>query len=39
MLRIRRNSVAVLGGLCIAATGLVDDLMIFPNAEQTPEQR
>ncbi len=39
MLNIRSSIVAVLCGLCLAATGFADELMIFPNADQAPEQQ
>ena len=39
MLSIPIRPLAVLCGLCIAATGMADELMIFPNADQTPEKQ
>ena len=39
MLSIRSSIVAVLCGLCMAATSMADELMIFPNADQAPEQQ
>jgi hypothetical protein len=39
MLTKRYGFLAMLCGLCLAATGVADELMIFPNADQTPEQQ
>ncbi len=39
MLTIRRSLVAVLCGLCMAATSMAQELMIFPNADQSAEQQ
>ena len=39
MLNIRSSIVAALCGLCMAATSMADELMIFPNADQAPEQQ
>ena len=39
MLSIRSSIVAALCGLCLAATSMADELMIFPNADQAPEQQ
>ena len=39
MLNIRSSIVAALCGLCLAATSMADELMIFPNADQAPEQQ
>ena len=39
MLNIRSSIVAALCGLCMAATSIADELMIFPNADQAPEQQ
>ncbi len=39
MLNIRFSIVAALCGLCLAATSIADELMIFPNADQAPEQQ
>ena len=39
MLTKRSKFMAILCGLCMAATGMADELMIFPNADQAPEQQ
>lgn len=39
MLNLRISLVAILGAVCMAATGMADELMIFPNADQTPEKQ
>ncbi len=39
MLTNRSKFMAMLCGLCMAATGMADELMIFPNADQAPEQQ
>ncbi len=39
MLTIRCSFVAALCGLSMAATSIADELMIFPNADQAPEQQ
>ncbi len=39
MLNIRFNIMAALCGLCLAATSIADELMIFPNTDQTSEQQ
>ncbi len=39
MLNIRCSFVVVLCGLCMAATSMADELMIFPNSGQTSEQQ
>jgi len=39
MLNIRSSIVAALCGLCMAATSVADELMIFPNADQSSEQQ
>ncbi len=39
MLNIRSSIVAALCGLCMAATSMADELMIFPNADQAPEHQ
>ena len=40
MLNIRSGIVAALCGLCMAMTSMAaDELMIFPNGDQTPEQQ
>jgi hypothetical protein len=39
MLNIRSSILTALCGLCMAVTGLADELMIFPNADQTSEQQ
>ena len=39
MLTNRCKFMATMCGLCLAATSLADDLMIFPNADQPPEQQ
>ncbi len=39
MLTIRRSLVAVLCGLCMAATSMAQEMMIFPNADQSAEQQ
>ncbi len=39
MLNIRSSIVAALCGLCLAATSMADELMIFLNADQAPEQQ
>jgi hypothetical protein len=39
MLTIRCGFVAALCGLCMATTTMADELMIFPNADQSPEQQ
>ncbi len=39
MLNIRSSIVVGLCGLCMAATSMADELMIFPNADQSSEQQ
>ena len=39
MLNIRSSIVAALCGLCMAATSMADELMIFPNGDQSPEKQ
>ncbi len=39
MLNICSCIVAALCGLCLAATSMADELMIFPNADQSAEQQ
>ncbi len=39
MLSIRSSIVAALCGLCMAATSMADELMIFPNVDQSSEQQ
>ncbi len=39
MLNIRFNIMGALCGLCLAATSIADELMIFPNTDQTSEQQ
>ncbi len=39
MLTNRSKCMAMLCGLCMAATSMADELMIFPNADQAPEQQ
>ncbi len=39
MLNIRSSIVAGLCGLCMAVTSMADELMIFPNADQSSEQQ
>ncbi len=39
MVNKRYQFVAALCGLCLTAAAVADDLMIFPNADQTPEQQ
>ncbi len=39
MLNIRCSFVVALCGLCMATISMADELMIFPNAGQTPEQQ
>ena len=39
MLNSRISVVAILCGVCIAATGMAQELMIFPNDDQTPEKQ
>jgi len=39
MLTIRCGLVATLCGLCVAVTSMAQELMIFPNADQSPEQQ
>ncbi len=39
MLTNRCKFMAMLFGLCLAATSMADELMIFPNADQAPEQQ
>ena len=39
MSNIRSSIVAALCGLCMAATSMADELMIFPNTDQTSEQQ
>jgi len=39
MLSIRRFIVAGLCGVCLASTSMADELMIFPNVDQTEEQQ
>ncbi len=34
-----RSLVVILGGVCMAATGMAQELMIFPNDNQTPEKQ
>lgn len=35
----RSEYMATMRGLCMAATNMADNLMIFPNADQSPEQQ
>ena len=39
MLNIRNSLLAVLGGVCIAAPSMAQELMIFPNDDQTADQQ
>ena len=39
MLKFRFSVVAALCGLCMAATSMAQELMIFPNTDQSPEQQ
>lgn len=39
MLNLRISLVTALFGVCIAATGMADELMIFPNADQSAEKQ
>ncbi len=40
MMNLRISSlVVILGGVCMAATGMAQELMIFPNDDQTPEKQ
>ncbi len=39
MLKLNISLVAALCGVCIAATGMADELMIFPNEDQTADQQ
>ena len=39
MLNFRFSVVVVLCGLCMAATSMAQELRIFPNADQSPEQQ
>ena len=39
MLINRCSFVAALCGMCVAANSMADELMIFPNADQSPEQQ
>ena len=39
MSNIRSSIVAALCGLCMAATSMADELMIFPNVDQSSEQQ
>jgi hypothetical protein len=39
MLSFRSSILATLCGLCITATGIADELMIFPNNDQTSDQQ
>ncbi len=39
MLNIRNSLLAVLCGVCIAATSMAQELMIFPNDNQTDDQQ
>ncbi len=39
MMNLRISLVVILGGVCIAATGMAQELMIFPNADQSAEQQ
>ena len=39
MLTHRITLVALLGGLCIGTSGMAEELMIFPNADQSAEQQ
>jgi hypothetical protein len=39
MLTSKYRSLMAFCGLCLVATGFADELMIFPNADQTPEQQ
>ncbi len=39
MLKLRNYLVATLCGVCIAATSMADELMIFPNDDQTADQQ
>jgi hypothetical protein len=39
MMKMRLSLVATLCGVCIAATSMADELMIFPSADQSAEQQ
>jgi hypothetical protein len=39
MLNLRHSLLAALCGVCVTATGMAQELMIFPNADQTPEKQ
>jgi hypothetical protein len=39
MLKMRNCLLAALCGVCVTATGLAQELMIFPNGDQTPEKQ
>lgn len=39
MLNLRNSLLAAFFGVCIAATGMAQELMIFPNADQAPEKQ
>ncbi len=39
MMKVRLGLVAILCGVCMAATSMADELMIFPNADQSAEQQ
>ena len=39
MMNLRFSLIATLCGVCVAATGMADELMIFPNADQSSEQQ
>ncbi len=39
MLNVQFRLLAVLCGVCMAATGMADELMIFPNDDQTADQQ
>lgn len=39
MLKLRNSLLVVLCGVCVIATGQAQELMIFPNGDQTPEKQ
>ena len=39
MLNSRNSLLAILCGVCLAATGMADELMIFPNDDQSKEKQ
>ena len=39
MLKLRHSLLAALCGICVTATGIAQELMIFPNGDQTPEKQ